>query len=82
MANDGTVKIGTDIDDKGFKSGLSKLGGVAKTAVKGTVTAIAGVTAAATGAVAGLLSLESATEEYRIAQVKLNTAFEAAGYGP
>ena len=82
MANDGTVKIGTDIDDKGFKSGLSKLGGVAKTAVKGTVTAIAGVTAAATGAVAGLLSLESATEEYRIAQGKLNTAFEAAGYGP
>lgn len=82
MANDGTVKIGTDIDDKGFKSGLSKLGGVAKTAVNGTVKAISGVTAAATGAVAGLLSLESATEEYRIAQGKLNTAFEAAGYGP
>lgn len=82
MANDGTVKIGTDIDESGFKSGLSKLGGVAKTALKGTVAAIGGVATAATGAVAGLLALESATEEYRVAQGKLNTAFEAAGYGP
>lgn len=82
MANDGTVKIGTDIDESGFKSGLSKLGGVAKTALKGTVAAIGGVAAAATGAVTGLLALESATEEYRVAQGKLNTAFEAAGYGP
>ena len=82
MANDGTVKIGTDIDESGVKSGLSKLGGVAKTALKGTVAAIGGVATAATGAVTGLLALESATEEYRVAQGKLNTAFEAAGYGP
>lgn len=82
MANDGTVKIGTDIDESGFKSGLSKLGGIAKTALKGTVAAIGGVATAATGAVTGLLALESATEEYRVAQGKLNTAFEAAGYGP
>lgn len=82
MANDGTVKIGTDIDESGFKSGLSKLGGGAKTALKGTVAAIGGVATAATGAVTGLLALESATEEYRVAQGKLNTAFEAAGYGP
>lgn len=82
MANDGTVKVGTDIDESGFKSGLSKLGGVAKTALKGTVAAIGGVATAATGAVTGLLALESATEEYRVAQGKLNTAFEAAGYGP
>lgn len=82
MANDGTVKIGTDIDESGFKSGLSKLGGAAKTALKGTVAAIGGVATAATGAVTGLLALESATEEYRVAQGKLNTAFEAAGYGP
>lgn len=82
MENDGTVKIGTDIDESGFKSGLSKLGGGAKTALKGTVAAIGGVATAATGAVTGLLALESATEEYRVAQGKLNTAFEAAGYGP
>lgn len=81
MANDGTVRIGTLLDDSGFKTGLSKLGGVAKTALKGSVTAIGAVATAAAGAVAGLLSLEEATEEYRIAQGKLNTAFEAAGYG-
>lgn len=30
MANDGTVKIGAEIDEKEFKAGLSKLSGVAK----------------------------------------------------
>ena len=80
MANDGTVKIGTDLDDSGFKSGLSKLGSVASGALKGTAAIIGSVATAATGAVAGLLALESATEEYRVAQGKLNTAFEAAGY--
>lgn len=81
MANDGTVKIGTELDDSGFKSGLSKLGSVASTALKGGVAVIGSVATAASGAVAGLLALESATEEYRVAQGKLNTAFEAAGYG-
>ena len=80
MANDGTVKIGTDLDDKGFKSGLSKLGKIGSTALKGTVSVIGGVATAASGAVAGLLALESATEEYRVAQGKLTTAFEAAGF--
>lgn len=55
-------------------SGLAKAGQVA---AKG----LAVIGTAATGAVAGLLALESSTEEYRIAQGKLNTAFEAAGYG-
>lgn len=82
MANDGTVKIGTELDDSGFKSGLSKLGSVASGALKGAGAVISGVAAAASGAVAALLALESATEEYRIAQGKLNTAFDAAGYGP
>lgn len=82
MANDGTVKIGTELDDSGFKSGLSKLGSVATTALKGGAAVIGGIGAAASSAVVGLLALESATEEYRIAQGKLNTAFEAAGYGP
>lgn len=81
MANDGTVKIGTELDDSGFKSGLSKLGSVASTALKGGVSVIGSVATAAAGAAAGLLALESATEEYRVAQGKLNTAFEAAGYG-
>lgn len=41
---------------------------------------LAAVGTAATGAVTGLLALESSTEDYRVAQGKLNTAFEAAGY--
>ena len=80
MANDGTVRINTDIDESGFKLGLSKLGSAAKTGIKATTAAIGSVTTAAAGAVTGLLALESATEEYRVAQGKLNTAFEAAGY--
>ena len=37
--------------------------------------------AASAGAVtAAFLAMDSATEEYRIAQGKLNTAYEAAGY--
>lgn len=55
-------------------SGLAKAGQVA---AKG----LAVIGTAATGAVAGLLALESSTEEYRVAMGKLNTAFEAAGYG-
>lgn len=42
---------------------------------------IRAITTAAGAAVGGLLALESSTEEYRVAMGKLNTAFEAAGYG-
>lgn len=50
MANDGTVKIGTEVDESGFKSGLSKLGSIAKTAMVGVTAA----TGAATAAIGGL----------------------------
>ena len=56
-----------------LKSGLSKAGEIA---AKG----VGLITGAATAAGAALLALESSTEEYRIAQGRLNTAFEAAGY--
>lgn len=78
---DGTVKISTELDDSGFKSGLSKLGSVASTGLKATGVAIGAIAGAAGGAIAGLNNLVSATEEYRVAQGKLNTAFEAAGLG-
>lgn len=42
-------------------------------------TAIQSVVGVATAATGALLAVEAATEEYRIAQGKLNTAFEAAG---
>ena len=57
-----------------LKSGLASAG---KVAAKG----IAAIGTAASGAVVGLLALESSTEEYRVEMGKLNTAFEAAGYG-
>ena len=57
-----------------LKNGLASAGKVA-------AAGIGAITAAAGAAVGGLLALESSTEEYRVAQGKLNTAFEAAGYG-
>lgn len=66
------VKSGQSLGAK-LKTGLA-------TAGKAVSVGIAAVTTAVTAAGAALLSLESATEEYRLAQAKLNTAFEAAGY--
>lgn len=80
MANDGTVRIGTELDESGFREGLTNLDRTASKLFKAGAAAVGSITAAATGAVAGLSALEEATEEYRIAQGKLNTAFESAGY--
>ena len=66
-------KSGDSLASK-LKSGLASAGKVA-------AVGIGAITTAAGAAVGGLLALESSTEEYRIAQGKLNTAFEAAGYG-
>lgn len=57
MANDGTVKIGTELDDSGFKSGLSNLGGFAKSAISG-ITAGVGAASVAVG-VLGKKSLDA-----------------------
>lgn len=65
-------KSGSGLASK-LKSGLASAGSIA---AKG-IGLIAGAATAAGGA---LLALEANTEEYRIAQGKLNTAFEAAGY--
>lgn len=64
-------KSGSSLASK-LKSGLATAGRVA-------ATGIGAITAAAGAAVGGLLALEGATEEYRIAQGKLKTAFDAAG---
>lgn len=56
-----------------LKTGLATAGKVAATGI-GLVTAAAGAAAGA------LMSVAESTEEYRIAQGKLNTAFEAAGF--
>lgn len=57
-----------------------KLKGGLVTGAKAAATALAAVGAAAVAGVKFLLDLEESTEEYRIAQGRLNTAFEAAGY--
>lgn len=72
--------------DKGIENAKSSGSGLANTLKSGlasagslAATGIGAVVGAATAAGAALLSLEESTEEYRIAQGKLNTAFEAAG---
>lgn len=65
-------KSGSGLASK-LKSGLATAGKVA-------AAGVGLVTGAATAAAGALLALEASTEEYRIAQGKLNTAFEAAGY--
>ena len=76
-------KAGADIDDSmlsatrqvvAFKN--KAVDGITSFAKTAAGVGVAGVTALT----AAFLSLDSATEEYRIAQGKLNTAYEAAGY--
>lgn len=65
------TKSGASLASK-LKSGLASAGKVAAAGI-GLITAAAGT------AVGGLMALEESTEEYRIAQGKLQTAFDAAG---
>ena len=76
-------KSGKNIDDSmmqatrkviAFKNkSLTALGDFAKKSVKAAGAAVAGLTAA-------FVALDSATEEYRVAQGKLNAGFQAAGF--
>lgn len=65
------TKSGESLASK-LKSGLASAG-------KAAAVGIGAITTAAGAAVGGLLALEQSTEEYRIAQGKLKTAFDAAG---
>lgn len=82
----GRILIDSDEADKSVQKTEGKASQLAKTLGSGITTAAkwgAGLVAAAAGAatavVGALLQIDEATEEYRIAQGKLNTAFEAAG---
>ena len=76
-------KSGKNIDDSmmqatrkvvAFKNkSLTALGDFAKKGVKATGAAVAGMTAA-------FIALDGATEEYRVAQGKLNAGFQTAGF--
>lgn len=63
MANDGTVKIGTDLDNSGFESGLKKLGSVASTGLKAMGTALAGATAGVAGLTGAALNAYASYEQ-------------------
>ena len=65
------TKSGSSLASK-LKSGLASAG-------KAAAVGIGAITTAAGAAVGGLMALEQSTEEYRIAQGKLKTAFDAAG---
>lgn len=59
---DGTVKIDTSLDASGFESGLSKLGGIAKTGMKTAMAAIGGASAALGGLGAAAIKVGSGFE--------------------
>ena len=77
--NAGAGLDGLSDSSSGLSDGLGGLSGVA-----GGISIAIGqkLVEAAMAAVQWLWSLDEATEEYREAMGKLNTAFEAAGYGP
>ena len=60
MANDGTIKIGTELDKKGLTAGLSKLGGLAERSISGLTKAIGAVSAGL--AVAGTAAIKTGIE--------------------
>ena len=59
MFADGKVVIETDLDTKGFKSGLNKMQSIAKTGFKAVATSVGVVTGAITAALGGIVKIGS-----------------------
>lgn len=86
MANDGTVKIGTELDKSGLKNGLSGLGSFAqkgfsiiKSAADMAAKAIAGVSAALGAAAVAGIKYNSTIEQYQTSfEVMTGSAEKAA----
>lgn len=80
MANDGTVKIGTELDKSGLSKGLSGLGGFAKKGFSVIGSAAAGGAKIATGAIAAvgtsLAGLGAAGVKYNASIQQYETSFE------
>lgn len=64
MAYDGSLKFDTRVDSSGFKSGIEKLGSIAKTGLKVTATAIGAVSGAFGAAVLFGVKYNSQMEQY------------------
>ena len=61
--DDGSVIINTELDSKGLKSGLSKLGSIASSALKGVTVATGAVTAAFAGLVTASVNARGELEQ-------------------
>lgn len=64
MAYDGTLKFDTSIDGTGFKSGISKIGSIAKVGLQTAVTAIGAVTGALSAGAAVGVKYNAQMEQY------------------
>lgn len=59
MGYDGTLKFDTSIDSSGFQAGLSKLSGLASSAIKATTAVIGGAASAVAGIGAAAIKVGS-----------------------
>ena len=64
MAYDGALKFDTSIDGTGFKSGISKIGSIAKVGLQTAVTAIGAVTGALSAGAAVVVKYNAQMEQY------------------
>ena len=64
MAYDGTLKFDTRVDSSGFKSGIEKIGSIAKTGLKTAATAIGAVSAAFSAGIVSGVKYNSQMEQY------------------
>lgn len=79
MAYDGSLKFDTEIDEKGFSSGISKLGSLAKGGLSVATKSIAGVTAALGAGVAAGIKYNASIESYQTSfEVMTGSADKAA----
>lgn len=75
MANDGTVKIGTGLDQSGLKKGLSQVGGLAKQGFSAMGNAAAAMAKTATAAIGGMVTAVSGAGA---AAYKFGTEYETS----
>lgn len=79
MGYDGSLKFDTEILEKGFVSGVKKLGGIAKSGLAILGSAVAGVTTAMGAGVAAGIKYNAAIEQYKTSfEVMTGSAEKAA----
>lgn len=78
MFADGKVVIETDLDNKGFKSGLDKMQSIAKTGFKAIATSVGVASAAVTGLIGYGVKYNAQIEQYNVALTTLTGSAEKA----